>query len=225
MRRIALWAAIAALAAIVAVGQLDAAAPSNLPTTAVFTDAGMTILSDGFDPDENGVVEYTEGADCVRSWYNSQRGNYYFRTASGTHCEYVNGEPVGETQRSVTLDLTQRVLDCDAVDDGYGNELLPCGVNVFPDARLIADSLFKSGASTTPVTIHFDLYPNFVNPTAFMLTFIDPVGVIDHGDGSRTLGGTNLLAELQVRQVKGRKSTFVTVGQYTMAFQMTVTPE
>jgi len=217
MRRIALGTAIAALAVIVAVGQLDAAPPSNLPATAVISDAGMTILSDGGGP-------YTENVNCVRSWYNSSKGNYYLRTASDTFCDYQVGSPA--VQRFIELDLTIQLSgSCAPVADVYSNQLDPCGSNDIPDARLIADTLFKNGASTTPVTIHFDLYPNFVNPTAFMLTFIDPVGVTINGDGSRTLGGTNLLAELRVRQVKGRKSTFVTVGQYYMTFEMTVTPE
>jgi len=221
MTRTTLGTAIAALAVIVTLGHLDAAAPpSNAPATAVLSNAsGMTILSDG-------LAEYHEGTDCVRSWFNTSKGNYYFRTASDTYCDYqVDGSPLGATQRSINLVLGTGGC-VPVVDDGYGHSLDPCGLNVIPDARLIADSLFKSGAQSTPVTIHFDLYPNFVNPTAFMLTFIDPVPVTINADGSRILGGTtSLLAELKVRQSKGRRSTFVTVGQYYMAFEMTVTPD
>ena len=91
------------------------------------------------------------------------------------------------------------------------------------DARLIADTLFKSAAVTTPVTIHFDLYPNFGNDTAFMLTFIEPVPVSASG-GARTLAANSAVAELKVRRSNGKRSSFVAVGQYYMSFSLTVTP-
>ena len=135
-------------------------------------------------------------------------------------CEY----PDPPAQRSLTphfSDPVGTVANC-FLDDGHGHQLDVCGENTVVDARLIADTLFKSSAVETPVTIHFDLYPNFVNHTAFMLTFVDPVPVSAEGT-ARTLSTANAVAELKVRKTTGKKSTFVSVGQYYMSLSMTVT--
>jgi hypothetical protein len=199
--------------------------PSNVPATAAFDDSiGMRILSDHL-----GV--YAEGSldtNCVRSWFNPMRGNYYFRTASNTFCDYWDGVPIGVIQRKVTLDFSSAVAghgppaSC-SQSDGHDHTLNLCAPNTIPDLRLIADDLFKSGGVfDTPVSIAFDLYPNFVNDTAFSLQFLQPVPVVAIGT-ARQLQATSAVAELSVRTT-GQKPKLVPIAQYNMSFSMTVTP-
>jgi hypothetical protein len=145
----------------VAAGPSAAPPPANQPATATFDDSqGMRIRSDG-------LGSYREGLDCVRSWFSPSQGNYYFRTASNTLCDYDGGLPTFENQRLVRLDLSNVVAGHEpascTLDDGYHHQLNARDDNLIVDARLIADDLFKATAVDTPVTLHLDLYPNFFN--------------------------------------------------------------
>jgi hypothetical protein len=229
MRR-ALVAGLAAVTLVVGARVLVGAVPHrvNVPSSTVFEDSsGMRILSDG-------GRAYTEGSlniNCVRSWFNPAVGASFFRTASNTFCDYLNGRPFGTVQRQVTLDFTPspsqagRVLACPrTVEDTYANTLDLCGLNSIPDLQLIADELFKSEAFETPVTISFDLYPSFVNDTGFMLKFLQPVPISAVGASRRLRAPVTAIAELSVRRAKGGESVWVPLAQYYMPFSLTVTP-
>jgi hypothetical protein len=184
----------------------------------------------------DGGKAYTEGSlniNCVRSWFNPASGASYLRTASNTFCDYFNGAPFGAVQRQVRVDFTHshseavpgHTLVCPrTIDDTYGNTLDLCGLNTIPDLQLFADGLFKSGAFETPVTISFDLYPNFVNETSFMLQFLQPVPISALGATRRLQAASTAVAELSVRGVDGGESGWVPVAQYYMPFSLTVTP-
>lgn len=231
MRRI-LAAGLAAVTLVVGARVLVGAVPhpANVPSSTVFEDTfGMRILSDG-------GRAYSEGRlniNCVRSWFNPAVGASYFRTASNTFCDYLNGQPFGTVQRQVRLDFTHpqsetvpgHVLTCPrTVDDAYGNTLDLCGLNTIPDLQLIADELFKSDAFETPVTIFFDLFPSFVNDTGFMLKFLQPIPISVVGASRRLRPPSTAIAELSVRRAKGSESVWVPVAQYYMPFSLTVTP-
>jgi hypothetical protein len=231
MRRI-LAAGLAAVTLVVGARVLVGAVPppANVPSSTVFEDlAGMRILSDGGNA-------YTEGRlniNCVRSWFNPVVGASYFRTASNTFCDYLNGQPFGPVRRQVTLDFTPspaqsvagHVLACPrTVEDAYGNTLDLCGPNIIPDLHLVADELFKSEAFETPVTISFDLYPSFVNDTGFMLKFLQPIPISAVGASRRLRAPSTAIAELSVRRAKVGESVWVPVAQYSMPFSLTVTP-
>ena len=223
----ALMAASVVTGLIVLNGSGRAAAPTNAPASTVISNAaGSRMLADG-----SGA--YKEGVDCVRSWFNLSRGNYYFRTESNTFCDYPL--PPGMVQRAVTFDFANPVpghapSSC-SFDDGHGHTLTVCDPNptagttaTVPDVRLIADDLFKASALDTPVTIAFDLYPNFVNDTAFGLTFLQRVQSSGPTSARVLTAPDGTVAELSVRKTVGKKSTLVPVAQYYMPFTLTVTP-
>lgn len=231
MRRI-LAAGLAAVTLVLGARVLVGAVPhpANVPSSTVFEDTfGMRILSDG-------SRAYSEGRlniNCVRSWFNPAVGASYFRTASNTFCDYLNGQPFGTVQRQVRLDFTPSPSRSVAghetacprtVEDTYGNTLDLCGVNAIPDLQLMANELFKSGAFETPVTISFDLYPSFVNDTGFMLKFLEPIPISAVGASRRLQAPSTAIAELSVRRAKGGESVWVPVAQYYMPFSLTVTP-
>ena len=204
--------------------------PTNVPASTVFDDsAGMRILSDG-------GIAYTEGSlniNCVRSWFDPVAGASYLRTASNAFCDYVNGRPFGTLQRQVRLDFTHSALEsvpghaspCPrTVEDAFGNTLDLCGLNTIPDLQLMAGDLFKSGAFETPVTISFDLYPNFVNDTGFMLHFLQPIPISAVGASRRLRAPSTAIAELSARQAKDGESVWAPVAQYYLPFSLTVTP-
>jgi hypothetical protein len=231
MRRI-LAAGLAAVTLVVGARVLVGAVPhpANVPASTVFEDsAGMRILSDG-------GMAYAEGRlniNCVRSWFNPAVGASYFRTASNTFCDYINGQPFGTIQRQVRLDFTfsqsesvaGHVLACPGnVEDPFGNTLDLCGLNAIPDLQLIASDLFKSDALETPVTISFNLYPSFVNDTSFMLKFLQPIPISAVGASRRLRAPSTAIAELSVRRAKSGESVWVPVAQYYVPFSLTVTP-
>jgi hypothetical protein len=231
MRRI-LAAGLAVATLVVGTRVLVGEVPhrANVPASTLFEDsAGMRILSDG-------GLAYAEGRlniNCVRSWFNPAVGASYFRTASNTFCDYINGQPFGTVQRQVRLDFTPspsqsvagHVATCPrTVDDAYGNTLDLCGLNTIPDLQLIADELFKSEAFETPVTISFDMYPSFVNDTGFMLKFLQPIPISAVGASRRLQAPSMAIAELSVRRARGGESVWVPVARYYMPFSLTVTP-
>jgi hypothetical protein len=168
----------------------------------------------------------------VRSWFDPAVGASYLRTASNTFCDYVNGQPFGTAQRQVRLDFTHQsefvpghAVTCPrTVEDSYGNILDLCGLNTVPDLQLIADDLFKRNAVETRVAISFDLYPSFVNDSAFKLQFLQPLPVSADGASRRLRAPSTAIAELSVLRPKGGESVWVPVGQYYMPFSITVTP-
>jgi hypothetical protein len=230
MTRKLLAAALVAVACALGAGAIVGSTPpaTNVPASASFDNSiEMGMLSD------DGTL-YSDGklnVNCVRSWFSPARGNFYFRTASDAFCDYHNGIPSGATRRQVRLDFTRcrseavpgHVPACpSSVEDAYGNRLDLCGLNLIPDLRLITDDLFKGGALDALVLIDFDLYPNFVNETAFRLQFLQRVPISALGASRRLQAPTTAIAELSVR--KGPESALVPVARYYMPFSITVTP-
>jgi hypothetical protein len=208
---------VALMCAAGAASLIGAPPPSQVATTATFVDVGQQIRGDNLGP-------YTEGSNCVRSWFLPTNGSYYFRTTSSSTCEFPPPSP-----RHLILDFSALPIDGQPsnclVPDGHGDELNLCGSNSVPDVRLFADTMFKTGSVDTPVYLHFDLYPNFVNDTAFSLRFLNPAPIVQTAGGGRQITILNGEAELSVRQAgKGGKSRLVPVARYLMSMSLTVTP-
>src|SRR5262249_1341601 len=99
-----------------------------------------------------------------------------------------------------------------------------CGLNTIPDLRMDTDALFESEAFETPVTVYFDLYPNFFSDAGFMLQYLRPVGVSAVGSARRLSASATAIAELSARRASGQEWDWVPVAQYYMPFSLTVTP-
>ncbi|PWT80293.1 MAG: hypothetical protein C5B57_12450 [Blastocatellia bacterium] len=97
-------------------------------------------------------------------------------------------------------------------------------MNTIPDLRMEADALFESQAFETPVTVYFDLYPNFFSDAGFMLQYRRPVEVSAVGPARRLEASPTAIAELSVKRAIREEWQWVPIAQYYMPFSMTVTP-
>jgi len=192
-------------------------ASKQVPANATLQNAGYAILSDGKGTYLNGT------SDCVTSWVDSRSGYYFLRS---TIFSCVSTNP-----RTIILDFTNALVrtpdgsgsDTCHVDDALGDsgQLNICGPNSVPDVRIIANTMFSSGALTqgTTVTIPFSLSPDF-NGTDFELDFEAAVPV-SGGSTIRTLNApAGLVADLYKYNKHGGK---VSLGRFVMPFQLTVT--
>jgi hypothetical protein len=189
-------------------------------------------LADGGAITNDGAGTYVSGDECVNTWFDSRKGNLFFRTVSFNLCGDV------PAVRKVRLDFSSFVgslANCDDTAGGgcliegdgqFGGLWLDAkGANVLPDVRITADSLFTRSA--TPVNLAFDLGENYVQAggqdVQFSLSFLGDLPVVNNGDASRTVGSNgSTIARLSRRNSRGK---FVKVGDYVMPFSMTAGPK
>jgi len=188
-----------------------ASAAKRTPAVSEFRDySSDRIRSDG--------APYTDGT-CTASW-TEPSGFYFLRTIK-------SGCPNG---RFIKLDFGGQVEisppGCRSVSDPEaGKSLNICGPNNVHDVRIIANTLFKYGALTTTVSLHFIQKDggDFTGPAPFELSFEEPVPV----DGDSTFrvleAGADAVAELYQNVQQGKRTTKVSLGRYNMPFQLTVT--
>ena len=180
---------------------------------------------------DDGVGAYTDGADCVNAWFDSRKGNSFFRTVSFNNCGAM------PAVRKVTLDFSDplgTLANCDDTTGGacliegdgqFADSWLDArGVNVLPDVRILTGTLFTR--SSTSVTLNFDLGENYVQSggqdVQFSLEFLSALPVTAPGDGSRIVSSDGSVAARLSRR-SGRK--YVKVGDYAMPFSMSVRPQ
>jgi len=186
------------------------AAKRTLAVSDFRDDLSDRIRSDG--------APYTDGT-CTASW--TEPSGFYFLRTIKSGC--LNG-------RFIKLDFMTPVgissPGCRVVLDPEANESLDiCAPNDVTDVRIIANTLFKDGALTTTVSLHFSQKDggDFTGPAPFELSFEEPVPV----DGDSTFrvleAGADAVAELYQNVQQGKRTTKVSLGRYNMPFQLTVT--
>ena len=199
------------------------------PVPAAQTPAVVELAGGGAIADD-GAGAYTDGTDCVNAWFDSRKGNSFFRTVSFNNCG------AAAAVRKVTLDFSDplgTLANCDDTTGGVcliegdgqfaGSWLDARGVNVLPDVRISTATLFTR--SSTTVTLNFDLGENYVQAggqdVQFSLEFLSNLPVTASGDGSRVVSSDGIVAARLSRR-SGRK--YVKVGDYAMPFSMSVRP-
>jgi hypothetical protein len=197
-----------------------ASAAKRTPAESVFRDDLLTpdrIRSDG----ASYGASYTDGL-CTASW-TEPSGFYFLRTIKSGCTD----------DRFITLDFMTPVgissPGCRVVLDPEANESLDiCAPNDVTDVRIIANTLFKDGALTTTVSLHFSQKNggDFTGPAPFELSFEAPVPITGGDSTFRVLeAGANAVAELYQNVQQGKRNTKVSLGRYKMPFQLTVTKE
>jgi hypothetical protein len=164
-----------------------------------------------------------EDGPCTASW-TEPSGFYFLRTIK-------SGCP---DDRFITLDFTDPVEIsspgvCREVLDPEANESLDiCAPNDVTDVRIIANTLFKGGALTTTVSLHFSQKDggDFTGPAPFELSFEGPVPITGGDSNFRVLeAGADAVAELYQNVQQGKRTIKVSLGRYNMPFQLTVTKQ
>ena len=216
------------MTATLTVGSLSAQG-NQIPAQAAFRDLPGSptqpsdkILSDGLSLTYG---FYPHLVNCVRN-YKGNGGFYFLRTAA-LSCT----PPV---QRKVKVDLSDAITrtpdgsgsDSCHVNDALGQqgELDICGLNVLPDVRVIANTLFSNSALNlgTTVSLHISLTVSFSGPSAFSLEFEQPLAVTASGPNVRILtAGPNSVAELYKNNTSNGQR--ISLGRFRMPFQGTVT--
>ena len=203
---------ILVLLAITLLGRIVflASAATQTPARSDFhDDPSDRIRSDG---------AFYEDGPCTAS-RTEPRGSYFLRTIRSGCLD----------ARFITLDFTQTSPGfCPVFDPEAGESLNICGPNDVTDVRIIANTLFKDGALTTAVSLHFSQKDggDFTGPAPFELSFEEPVPITDGDSTFRVLeAGASAVAELYQNVQQGKRTIKVSLGRYNMPFQLTVTKQ